>query len=474
MRRTRRAAVRAAVLWTNGVWPFSRLNRVAYRLALAAFVRTCRAEPDIASVYLRRGFAGDDWVPGLSDIDFTVILDERPTGAAEGDLRRFWARYDRIKRLFPMLGDVDLFGAEEIDACRLTARGREAGDWKLVAGRDTIDRPKPRSADEEAIDGLNRGLLYYLTFFLNRFYEPVRPSAIRFAEMQRLGHRLVRDAHGGRPDVADPCAAAGRDAASLLRGVLVGLDSAVAGLRHVTADAATPRTEVVGAFERILEGDAIDSVLAAYQTRVIVVKPDVDPAQLIRCLERIRGTFTGDAQPPVVVTARLLDYMVRFYDPFLYTHLRQYAEIVYGRDVVSPIAPPTDSAFANWLLDQVPTLILFSRSRSLLSGTDAAWYAGREVESAFERSLFVRMYLETGRIIPCHARLLASCRERYGASYERWRRVEDAARRGDVVMARQEAFGLLRTELGSLLQALAPAGTTAGSGTAARVLFPVG
>ncbi len=69
--------IREVVLRTNPYRPFSSLNKVPYRLAIEAFLRLCGKFPEITSAYLRGSLVSRDWVPALSDIDLTVIVDDQ-------------------------------------------------------------------------------------------------------------------------------------------------------------------------------------------------------------------------------------------------------------------------------------------------------------------------------------------------------------------------------------------------------------
>jgi len=104
-----RDIVRTAVIRTNPYWPFSRLNRLPYYLAIQAFVQLCKRFPAIKSVYLRHGLTEAHWVPALSDIDLALITDSKLSTEEEFSfLNSFWNHHDRIKKLFPMLGEIEI------------------------------------------------------------------------------------------------------------------------------------------------------------------------------------------------------------------------------------------------------------------------------------------------------------------------------------------------------------------------------
>ena len=120
-----RDALRTAVLASNPYWPFSAINKYPYYLAIQAFVRLCSSYASIKSVYLRSGLVERQWVPGLSDIDFTLIVDANLNRADEFYfLQKFWRRYSSLKTVFPMIGEVDILTERHVRSdpvwlCRL-------------------------------------------------------------------------------------------------------------------------------------------------------------------------------------------------------------------------------------------------------------------------------------------------------------------------------------------------------------------
>ena len=78
----------------TAVPPFAWVYRAIYRLVRWLTVRGYRRWPGLRAIYLTRGVAGGDFVPGVSDIDFAVFL-EAATAAEQERLRdrhRRWAK----------------------------------------------------------------------------------------------------------------------------------------------------------------------------------------------------------------------------------------------------------------------------------------------------------------------------------------------------------------------------------------------
>ncbi len=50
-----------------------------------------------------------NWIPAVSDIDLTVIIDGSLTELQEYNfLKSFWKKFERLKKIFPMIGEVDI------------------------------------------------------------------------------------------------------------------------------------------------------------------------------------------------------------------------------------------------------------------------------------------------------------------------------------------------------------------------------
>jgi hypothetical protein len=136
-----RDLLRTFVLRTNGIWPLSACNRLPYSTAVRLFVNAVRGRREIASVYLRHGMTGNAWIPGLSDIDWTVILERGLEEADERDfLEWFWSTYDRLRRYFPMLGEVVILDEGEFRLWQIYSSTTSQGwSWMLLHGRETAN-----------------------------------------------------------------------------------------------------------------------------------------------------------------------------------------------------------------------------------------------------------------------------------------------------------------------------------------------
>src|SRR4029079_1715464 len=118
----------------------STLNKIPYSLAIKAFLQMAKKFPEIKSVYLRHGMLGKDWVPAISDVDLTLIIENGLKVEEEfAFLISFWSQFKRLKNVFPMLGEIDILHAKQFNAwVSVTIRGYEARNWVLLSGEHTL------------------------------------------------------------------------------------------------------------------------------------------------------------------------------------------------------------------------------------------------------------------------------------------------------------------------------------------------
>lgn len=127
-------------------------SRSAYRAGDSGIVR---------SIYLRRSGGHGELVPGASDLDFFLVLSALPAEREMGFLKIFWRSYDRLRLLFPFLGEV-LMGEESELRQWLetpTVRSFEAAwSWKLLSGQEMRGLP---STEPELRDSYSEALKCY-------------------------------------------------------------------------------------------------------------------------------------------------------------------------------------------------------------------------------------------------------------------------------------------------------------------------
>src|SRR3989304_5510716 len=162
-----RDLIRTTVLKTNSVFPFNFLNRIPYHITLKTFTLIIGSYSEIKSIYLRHGMSKKNWVPAISDIDITVIIDGHLSFEEEFNLLKLlWDKFDRLKKIFPMLGEVDILNEKEIEKwSAFTIRGYETSKWKLLYGKEVIKSNYVNEANILAIDSLNFDNLFSIKKF---------------------------------------------------------------------------------------------------------------------------------------------------------------------------------------------------------------------------------------------------------------------------------------------------------------------
>jgi hypothetical protein len=437
---TTRDLVRHLVVGTNPYWPFSALNKVPYRVALAAMARRMKNRGDVRGLYLRNGLLGGDWVPGISDIDLTLVtgdIDAQPEHAYR-TVRWIWAQYDILKRTFPMLGELDILTPKTLPAwSRFAVTGYETRFWKPLVG----DRVTSLGYDDAPLrlqfDALNHAVLFYLDFLLPRVLGGAR-SHVSAGEMRRIGSKVIRYAALATGRTADRAAVSdGVPPSSVAAAALNALDEAVRHVDFSSLWASSP----AGARHCI---DRAGSDLPSEnrpEHRYAVVTGCRVPIVILREGQWEEVDSTLAASQPMVVTPAVFQHIVRCYDPFLYTHLLTCGRVAFGRPVSLPPAPH-ERSFAYNILVQLQNVLSAARSRGVLPQHAAAFIAGRAFELAVERALFIKTLLACGTVSPWYDELQAERRRRYGDYDARVAEIRQHALR-DAGAAGLEAFTLL-------------------------------
>jgi len=191
--------LRITVVKTSGFWPFSYINKIPYFIAIRLFVFINRKSQMIKGIYIRHGLTEDDWVPGLSDIDITVILRENQDIDKEYlFLTSFWNRYKIFKKLFPMMGEVSILNEQMFKSWqKFTIRGYEYKNWRLVYGENEnlISHSNKFNSEYVEIDSINFSITNYLEFFLNEFYSLEYSSTLKLLRLNRLLHKIYKYAN---------------------------------------------------------------------------------------------------------------------------------------------------------------------------------------------------------------------------------------------------------------------------------------
>lgn len=83
-----------------------RIYRIFYQGALLQTAAWARWDGQVIAAWLHRGCAGNDWEPGISDLDFVFSVRSLEGRQGVNWLKKFWRRYDRSRILFPFKGET--------------------------------------------------------------------------------------------------------------------------------------------------------------------------------------------------------------------------------------------------------------------------------------------------------------------------------------------------------------------------------
>ena len=203
-----RDALRTVVLASNPYWPFSAINKYPYYIAIQAFVRLCSSYAPIKSVYLRSGLVERQWVPGLSDIDFTLIVDANLSRADEFYfLQKFWRRYSSLKTLFPMIGEVDILTERYVRSwTQFGFAGYTSRNWRLIYGNETVPRDgyDQQCLQHDRIQYVLHWMQWYCrSYFAAKFFVREEAPGLLSQDLARLASKIFRSLERVFPDARE-------------------------------------------------------------------------------------------------------------------------------------------------------------------------------------------------------------------------------------------------------------------------------
>lgn len=426
-----RDLLRTGVLATNRYWPFSSLNKLPYAVAIQSFVRLCSSYPAIKSVSLRAGLVERQWVPGLSDIDFTIVLDGTLSNEEQLIfLRDFWRRFTMLKRRFPMIGEVDILNDSHIASwARFGLPGHSTRHWRLLHGIETVSSAPfdPSWFAEDCIDyALNYFYWYSRGFFERKFYGNAEPSYLLDQDLRRLASKSLRclERISTRNRIEDRSLEHCSEPVLFAR-VLTELQKQISVVTNanindpgdiswdsqwaVERQAAHTHQNIVDAGIFAPWTGVIESVTLDFNNRIyVVVKDDLNVSEIARCVANLQPNLNQAGQTISLLSRTVFTYLLRHYQPFEYLHLLRHRKLVFGNDLVLQLVPPSKAACARFVVNQVPNVVAFPYSRSFHNNPNT-----NELASLVERGLFARVYLDNHIVAPTPEKLLSVCQPRY-------------------------------------------------------------
>ena len=172
---TVKAFVRRVIVSTS-VPPLIGIYRAIYGLLIRVAVWRLKQSAEVRAIYLRRGLAAGEGVPGISDIDLAVVGDwDAETQARVTEsyqrLARWCPLYDPTVGVYTPASIADLFASDPFHRHRLAEGQRE---WKLLFGDDCLSH-LGAIPEEEASYGYEAELKLWWTYFARWAYASDEP-----------------------------------------------------------------------------------------------------------------------------------------------------------------------------------------------------------------------------------------------------------------------------------------------------------
>ncbi|MEK7232983.1 MAG: glycosyltransferase [Elusimicrobiota bacterium] len=408
----------------------------AYYAAAEASVRLwARASGQpISDLNVHRGYSGPDWRPGISDIDLTAVWCDPGLVAESAALER-WARgYNRLRRIFPVLGETII--ADEAS----WRRYHRHGDFRAQNVADTTPEENARRSIDRWTEQLHGAICLTRAYLdepagprrsrtaVKSFLDVVRhggeggtPPA-REAAMKGLESDLARIAARAAADDGEALAGLCAESARLLdaRARVIAARLPEAGTAVVTAGIPAPRAaqEAESAIARL--GAAVgrpktavfDSTLGAWLVFPRLADGDDSAGfwNALKSFKRQDPAYAGTVFPLTETSLRLLAWSAYAEDPLKTLAWRsavpaaasgcgpllsRHVVAIVGAEGLPPVPP---QALAESLLRESAALLLL-HWRGRLTGPDAA--SPLDLWTRFYgRTLAVRAWLEEGKLFP--------------------------------------------------------------------------
>jgi len=335
-----RQTLRRLALAANHVPVAGRLNRVPYHLAVQSVTALCARYPEVASLHVTGSFAKNEWTPGLSDIDFSVLIRQGLTPASEfAAVQRLRDEYRQRVRWFPMLGELEILPENQAETfSKHGFTGFEMRHWRRLCGAALPFAPASPSLGRLQTERLRHVLRFY------RYHFPQQSRHGSAETWLRLNRKIHRALDTPAPLLPKDAGAIAFMSTSLAAITACKVDAPATGV--TTAPAQLLQTDINQVERRPLPHVMVDvtaDVLGVTAGPWEVEHPYVllnDDLPLAR-MEQVMTAASRAFEAPVVLTVRAFTNFVQLVDPLLYFNLLRRRVIWGGPDLLSHIEPPS-------------------------------------------------------------------------------------------------------------------------------------
>ncbi len=442
LKRKTREFIRRAIIKTNPCWPFSYLNRLPYKLAIKWFVYNFKHFPQIKDIYTRESMARGDYIPGVSDIDLTVVIKSGLNLQEEFSLLNlFWKRYYKIRKIFPMLTHIDFLNDKYLQTWLKSATGRYELDCRKLIyskniGENISATPKTQS---DFICSTEHALGFYLYMFLGWYIK----NKAGFPVLRRLALKILKCAmyfqgYNGQEKLERFNRLKTKE--DLLSFILGCFDESIRKIK-------LPYTEnKVTRKESALQREGVESIISSDEPPsllFIVLKDSLD----ISATKDLIDTFAEKRNFSFIMTPSVFKYVILRHEPYFYLRLMTNRSILYGIDLLSDIeAPPKDIFIEQILLSSI-NLARWSLSIITVFYWDYKDYlaiAKRCIQKELQTFILSKLYLEKGIIISGDG-ILKECQRHYPQLYQKITEWEENLAYTKEGILNQKSFNALRS-----------------------------
>lgn len=408
------SAIRKIVILTNPCWPFNILNKLPYRFATIKFIQLCKRFPEIHTTYLRHSMVYENWEPGLSDMDLTVVIKDGQELLQEFHLlQSFWHEFRQVRKWLPMLADLNIMTARQMTAWTgYTILGYEARDWKKIYGAECSREAYTGSPVDRFRDALNHAFVFYQWILLPLFYNPADKGFLSRQRLLRVANKIIR--YGTRYQINDLvipafCHNAMVDTA-MIACVLFNLECCVKSCNFPDDGGASDSKDLFPPWHEANEvftnpriarslKEILPFILSIYRENgrdFVVLYDDLTLSQLEHSLKVLRNLSATVLNSPVILTLSMFKYVLGFFSPDLYASLRWKKEILWGKDSLYHLPEPSLDAFARQQLAGMGNALCFPQSESFfkINGNNDGFRD--DLIRTIAQLLKLRLYFEKG------------------------------------------------------------------------------
>ncbi|HNR68580.1 MAG TPA: hypothetical protein PKN04_11300 [bacterium] len=408
------SVIRKIVLLTNPHWPFNLVNKLPYKFAILQFIQFSRQFPEIHALYLRHGMVYENWQPGLSDIDLTVVIkDEQEWDSEFHFLLAFWQKFQRIRKWLPMLTDVNILSLRQMKAWTgFTISGYEARDWQKIFGKEC-----PREADtgfpaDRFRDALNHAFVVYQWILLPLFHHPIDKGSLARLRLLRIANKIIR--YGIRYQNSDQVNTLfchdSMDDIAMIANTLYNLERYVVQFSSKNNPGTSASTDLFPPWHELDEEFSNSQITSSLQEILpflvsiyresgrdfVILQADLTLAELEHTVRILKHSATAGLHSQVILTMPMFKYALAYYCPDLYASLRWKRNLLWGKDSVYHLPAPSLKSFTWQLLDSMGKALNFAQSEAFFT------IKGRDVNlcddlvRAVAQLLKLRLYFDKG------------------------------------------------------------------------------